>query len=307
MTLPDLLTDLTDAEKPVTYSGLLQLSDLPTEGLAELKAVWPELSTDRRREIVRKLVELADDNVEFDFSSIFKSCLSDGDSAIREKAARGLWETEDRAMIRPLVKLLEDDPYPEVRAAAAMTLKNFSIMAQNGKLLAKDCDRVRTALLAAVNSPTEDDDVRRRALEAVASFNTAETNSAVWDAYESDDPTLVQSAIYGMGQSSNADWLPTVVDETSNPQAAIRYEAATACGLLGEEGVVPRLVRLLSDDDSEVRLASIKALGMIGGGMAKNVLQQHLNDADEGIEEAAREALIGLEFDDDPLSYQFGA
>ena len=307
VTLPDLLTDLTDADKPVTYSGLLQLNDLPVEGLAELRIAWPKLSTKRRREVVRKLVELADDNFELNFNSVFKSCLSDKDDVIRQMAAKGLWETEDRSMIRPLVKLLEDDQYPEVRAAAAMSLKNFSMLAQNGKLLAKDCDRVRNALLAAVNSPTEDFDVRRRALEAVASFNTAETNSAVREAYESDNPTLVQSAVYGMGQSSNPAWLPTVLDEMSNPLPAVRFEAATACGLLGDEGVVPRLVRLLRDDDSEVRLASIKALGIIGGPVAKNVVQQHLSDDDEAIEEAAREALISLEFDEDPLSYQFGA
>ena len=205
MTLPDLLTDLTDLEKPVTYSGLLQLSDLPVEGLTELKTVWSNLPTERRRETVRKLIELADDNVEFDFSSIFKSCLTDGDDAIREMAAKGLWEAEDRALIRPLVKLLENDTCAEVRASAAMSLKNFAVMSQNGKLLSRDGDRIRRALLAVVNSPTEDIDVRRRAIEAVASFNTSETNSAVREAYESDNPTLVQSAIFGMGQSSNAD------------------------------------------------------------------------------------------------------
>ena len=307
MTLPDLLTDLTDAEKPVTYSGLLQLTDLPVEGLSELKIVWPKLSTERRREVVRKLVELADDNVELDFNSVFKSCLSDDDDAIREIAARGLWETEDRAMIRPLVKLLATDSSPEVRAAAAMSLKNFSVMAQNGKLLSRDGDRIRQALLTVVNSPSEDIDVRRRAIEAVSSFNTPETNDAVREAYESDNPTLVQSAIYGMGQSSNPAWLPTVIDEMSSPLPAVRFEAATACGLLGEEEIAPHLVQRLRDDDSEVRLASIKALGMIGGTMAKNALQLHLSDEDEAIEEAAREALISLEFDDDPLSYQFGA
>ena len=176
VTLPDLLTDLTDLEKPVTYSGLLQLSDLPVEGLTELKTVWSNLPTERRRETVRKLIELADDNVEFDFSSIFKSCLTDGDDAIREMAAKGLWEAEDRALIRPLVKLLENDTCAEVRASAAMSLKNFAVMAQNGKLLSRDGDRIRRALLAVVNSPTEDIDVRRRAIEAVASFNTSATN-----------------------------------------------------------------------------------------------------------------------------------
>ena len=303
MTLPDLLTDLTDLEKPVTYSGLLQLSDLPVEGLAELKTVWSNLPAERRRETVRKLIELADDNVEFDFSSIFKSCLTDGDDAIREMAAKGLWEAEDRALIRPLVKLLENDTCAEVRASAAMSLKNFAVMAQNGKLLSRDGDRIRRALLAVVNSPTEDFDVRRRAIEAVASFNTLETNSVVREAYESDNPTLVQSAIFGMGQSSNPAWMPTVVDEMSNPLAAVRFEAATACGLLGEEGAVPHLLRLLRDDDSEVRLASIKALGLIGGPTAKHVLQQHLSDNDEAIEEAAREALTSLEFEDDSLGY----
>ena len=306
MTLPDLLTDLADAEKPVTYSGLLQLTDLPMEGLAELKTVWPKLSTERRREIVRKLIELTDDNVEFDFSSIFKSCLSDDDDTIREMAAKGLWETEDRTMIRPLVRLLEDDSCPEVRASAAISLKNFAAMAQNGKLLSRDGDRIRQALLGVVNSPTEDIEVRRKAIEAVASFNTSESNGAVREGYESDNPTLVQSAIYGMGLSSNPSWLPTVVDEMSNPLPVLRFEAATACGLLGDEGVVPYLLRLLRDDDAEVRLASIKALGLIGGPVAKNVLQQHLSDDDEAIEEAAREALVSLEFEDDPLGYPFG-
>ena len=306
MTLPDLLTDLTDAEKPVTYSGLLQLTDLPVEGLSELKTVWPRLPTERKREVVRKLVELADDNVEFDFSLIFKSCLSDDDDAIREMAAKGLWETEDRAMIRPLIKVVESDSCPEVRASAAISLKNFAVMSQNGKLLSRDGDRIRQALLRVVNSMTEDIDVRRRAIEAVASFNTSETNDAVREAYESDSPTLMQSAVYGMGLSSNPSWLPTVVDEMSNPLPAMRFEAATACGLLGDEGVVPHLLSLLRDDDSEVRLASIKALGLIGGTVAKNVLQQHLSDDDEAIEEAAREALISLEFEDDPLGHPFG-
>ena len=306
MTLPDLLTDIADPEQPVTYSGLLQLADLPVEGVAELKSVWPGLSTERRREVIRKLSELADDSVELNFNSVFKSCLSDDDDAIREMAAKGLWEAEDRALIRPLVKLLENDTCAEVRATAAMTLKNFAVMAQNGKLLARDGDRIRQSLLAVVNSPTEDIDVRRRAIEAVASFNTSETNDAVLEAYESDNPTLVQSAIYGMGQSSNADWLPTVVDEMTNPLPEVRYEAATACGLLGEETVAPYLTRLLSDDDSEVRLASIKALGLVGGPMAKNVLLEHLSDDDEAIQQAAREALSSLELEDDPLGYPFG-
>ncbi len=305
VTLPDFLNELTDPAKPMTYSGLLQLTDLSEEGTSEFMAVWPELSMGRRREIVRKLIELADDNVEFDFTSVFRTCLTDEEAVIREMAARGLWETEDRAVIRPLVVLLESDTRAEVRASAALSLKHFAVMAQNGKLITRDGERIRGALLSAVNSATEDIDVRRRAIEAVASFDTPETNDVLRSAYESDNPALVQSAIYGMGQSSNSEWLPTVIDEMSNPVAAIRYEAATACGLLGDQGVAPRLARLLGEEDSEVRLASVKALGLIGGATAKSVLQECLSDEDEAIEEAAREALTVLEFEDNPLGYSF--
>lgn len=303
--LQEFLTDLTDEKQPVKYSGLLQLSDLPVEGIVEFRMGWPDLSIDRRHDVAQKLVELSEDNLELDFSSVFKACLQDDDDMVREMATRGLWETEDRALIRPLLKLLQNDPSAKVRASAGITLRNFVGLAKDGKLLSRDGDRVRDALLNVVNRPNEDTEVRRRAIEAVASFDTPDTNAIIRRAYQSDEPSLVQSAIYAMGQSSNPQWLPTVVDEMAHPEAAIRYEAATAGGLLGEESIVPHLIRLLRDDDLEVSLASIKSLGQIGGSLAKMALQQCLADGDESIEEAAQHAMSNIEFDDDPLGFRF--
>jgi HEAT repeat protein len=305
VTLQDFLTDLTDLEKPVKFSGLLQFSDLPVEGVAEFKMNWLRLPVDRKHEIALKLVELADENIELDFSSVFKACLQDDDEIVREMAVKGLWETEDRALIRPLVKLLEDDSSLKVRASAGISLRNFAVMAQNGKLLSRDGDRIRDAFMKVISQPDEDIEVRRRAIEAIANFNTPETNDVIRDAYESNDLALIQSAIYAMGQSSNPEWLTTVLDEMAHPSPAIRYEAATAGGLLGDEAVVSHLIRLLQDDDPEVSLASIKSLGQIGGLLAKRALQLCLSDGDESIEEAAQTALANLEFNDDPLGFRF--
>ena len=60
---------------------------------------------------------------------------------------------------------------------------------------------------------------------------------------------------------------------------------------------------LLEDDDSEVQLAGISALGKIGGSLAKKVLQSLVRDGDANLEEAARMELEDLEFDEDPQGY----
>ena len=72
---------------------------------------------------------------------------------------------------------------------------------------------------------------------------------------------------------------------------------------MGEEEAVPHLILLLEDDDSEVQLAGVGALGKIGGPLAKKVLTALVKDGDANLEEAARIELEDLEFDDDPQGY----
>ena len=135
------------------------------------------------------------------------------------------------------------------------------------------------------------------------SFNSPEIEQIINEAYNDGNPELKQSAIYAMGQSSNSAWMPIVIQETQSSDPAIRYEAATACGNLGEEDTVPHVIALLNDDDSLVQLASVGALGAIGGSLSKRALQQCLLLGDEAIEEAAKNALEEIEFDDDPMGF----
>ena len=303
MTLDAYIAELGDESGPFKRSGLLQLSSLTREDTHDFRRLWRGVSRERRREVLAALLELSEDNLELDFSAIFRICLSDECELVREQATRGLLETDDRAVIRPLIGLLKDDPAAKVREAAAITLSQFADMAQQGKLMSRDGTRIKEALLEVIARGNEESDVCRRAIEAVGSFDTTETSRIVREAYDSANSTMRQSAIYAMGRSSNSDWLPIALRELSAVDPAIRYEAANACGLLGGESTIPHIAALIEDEDIEVQCAAAIALGNIGGPTAKLALRRAIKIGDDALTEAAAEALENLEFDDDPLGF----
>ena len=305
MTLETYISELSDESNPVKRSGLLQLSSLTREDAREFRTRWRSVGMERKREVLAALVELSEDNLELDFGAIFRACLSDNCELVREQATRGLLETDDRAVIRPLIGLLKDDPSARVREAAAITLANFTDLAQQGKLMSRDESRIREALLSVIARIEEARDVRRRAIEAAGSFDSPEIAEIVQGAYESGDSVMKQSAIYAMGRSSNSGWLPTVTRELDSADPAVRYEAANACGLLGEESTIPRLAALITDEDIEVQCDAAIALGNIGGPMAKGALRRALEVGEDALTEAVTEALENLEFDEDPLGFGF--
>ena len=305
MSITEYLDTLAEDSDALKYSGLLQLSDLSSDESDEFETAWPSISTEVRRDILDKLTELAEDNLELDFTAAFRSCLDDGDDDVRELAARGLWECEDRKIIRPLVRLVNGDPSAKVRAAACTTLGRFTALAQDGKLGARDAETIRSALVGVIEGTDEEMEVRRRAVEAVAGLTAPGVEAIIRDAYESGVPEMKQSSIYAMGRSSDSAWLPTVLREMDDRSPAIRFEAANAAGLLGDEKVAPHLISLLRDDDLSVRLAAISSLGSVGGALASQALHKCLESEDEAVEEAADEALRQIEFDEDPLSLTF--
>jgi HEAT repeat protein len=68
-----------------------------------------------------------------------------------------------------------------------------------------------------------------------------------------------------MGRSADIRWRGPVRVELRNPSSAIRAEAARACGELEAGAALHDLLDLLFDEDRQVRLAAIFALGRIGG------------------------------------------
>ena len=300
--IEEIITRLADSSNPLRNSSLADLSNITTEKLNFLKEVWPTIEPQRRRQIVSRLVELAEDNFELDFDSIFKNCLSDQDAEVRSKAIEGLWENEEPSLIHTLIAIMEQDNSKLVQAAAATGLGKFTTLTEQQKLRPAYTSKIYRALLAVIDDRNKPVEVRRRALEAIAPLDSPEVEKAIGEAYRSSNRTLRVSAIYAMGRNGNPTWLSMILDEAGSPDPEIRYEVARACGELGEEEAVPYLINLAADPDIEIQLAAIEALGQTGGTEAKNFLEQCLDASSELVQQAAEQALneLQVEGEDSP-------
>jgi HEAT repeat protein len=292
------------SDEPLVNAGLAELASLSREDLSELRTAWPRIATERRRQIVQRLVELTEDNFELNFDDVFRFCLKDADAVVRTQAIEGLWENEGPSLIDPLVTLLETDESPEVQAAAATALGKFALLAENGKLRPQYSSRLKASLLRAAGDRQRPDEVRRRALEAVAPFSEPAVKEAIGEAFRTGTPRLRISALFAMGRSCDPDWLPILLHELDSKDAEVRYEAVSALGELGDPEAVASLIRLSADPDTEVRLAAFQALGKIGGPKAKEFLRYSLGSKDPAIRDAAHTALDELRSLADPLSLQ---
>jgi len=303
LSIEETIADLADSDKPLLNSRLIDLSNLNPEEIRILEQAWAAIELKRRQQIVYRLVELSEDNLELNFDSIFKNCLQDRDAEVRSKAIEGLWESEEASLINPLVNLLKQDSSEKVQAAAATALGKFAMLAELKKLRSGYTSRVYQALLTTISDKTKPIEIRCCALEAVAPLSLPQVRKAIIEAYQGHNSKLRISAIYAMGKSCNYSWLPILLKELANADAEIRYEAVRACGELGEEKTAPYLTELINDSDIDVQLAAIQALGKIGGSEAKKCLEQCQNNPSEAIRQMAEQALQELEAWEAPFSF----
>jgi len=304
LSIEETIADLANSDKPLSRSGLTELSNLSSEGVEFLSRVWASIESKRRQQIICRLVELAEDNFELNFDSIFKNCLKDQDAEVRSKAIEGLWESEEASLINPLINLLKYDSSEKVQVAAATVLGKFAMLAEDKKLRSCHTSKLEEALLSVISDKSKPIDVRRRALEAAAPLSLPQVKRAIMQAYQSHNPRLRASAVYAMGKSCNRSWLPMLLKELDNADAEIRYEAAGACGELGEEEAIPYLIELISDPDINVQLAAIQALCKIGGSEARECLEECRNNPSEVVQEAAEQALEELKAVEAPFSFE---
>jgi len=298
------LKELADSTHPLGVAKLVNLSHLTPDEVSAFQDAWRDADTQRRRQVIDQLIELAEDNVELDFDSVFRTGLTDSDAEVRRSSIRGLWEYEERDLIPMLVDLLLTDCDQEVRAEAALALGRYALKAEFEEIRASDADMVDDALRKAIDDRGQGMEVRARALEAVGVRTQPWVTQLIEDAYSGDQARLRVSALHAMGRSCDSRWLSTLLRELESDDAETRYEAATACGSLGDESAVHNLLPLLDDDDAEVQEATIQALGQIGGRDAKRALESCLTHLEERVRDAAVAALAVVDFGEDPLAFK---
>lgn len=300
MSFEEQLARLGDLSRPLAHAELKGLSNLGPEMLKVFWQHWREFPGERRVAIVQDLDELAEDNVDLDFRPVFRACLSDPDPAVRAAAVAGLWEDESMPTMERLIGLITDEAGP-VRAAAVMALAPFAYRAELGELGDDAANRLQQALLNAAIDPDQPLEVRRRAVESLGYFaGSREAQAEIGRAYAHPEVLMRESAVLAMGRSMRPTWFPYIERELKSPAPGLRYEAARAVGELGEEGrgLLPALLPLVDDEDTEISLAAIWALGQVGGPSAKRLLQRLARSKDDTRSQAANEALEELAIDE---------
>ncbi len=298
-TFRDILQQLHDERAALTPRLLSRLSSLPQTDLAAFAETWVATHAERRRDIARRMVDLAEEDYKLDFDVLFRYMFNDDDATVRAAGIEGLWESEDATLVKPLVGFLRSDPDAMVRAAAADALGRFVLLGEYGRLPERYVDLICEALLATTRSISEDIDVRCRAVEAIAYWSNDIVREVIDRAYEDDVLEMRASAVAAMGHTADTFWREITEAELESPDAQMRFQAARATGELENRQATSRLIELLDDESREVQGAAIVALGQVGGAAAKNALTQAAQSDDEILRVLASEALEELTFASD--------
>ncbi len=295
----DVLRALRSLDAAVPTASLYALSDPGPKEIDALERVWPEVPLNKRRGLIEDLSELAEANFEVEFTGIYRIGLEDEDAEVRRAAVQALWEAEDVTLMAPLIELLDHDPDAEVRAAAASALGRFVYMGEVEEIQPAQLRRVEETLLAVING-TDEAEVRRRALEALAFSSRDEIPGLIQTAYDSPDQQFRVSALFAMGRSADERWSDIVLAETANTDNELRFEAVRSAGELELERAVGPLQKLLKDPDLQIREATIWSLGQIGGQEARKALEALLERTrDDDQRDFIEEALENAAFHDD--------
>jgi HEAT repeat protein len=289
------LSEIANDAVPLSRPLLAQLSGPSRADADRFREFCASLDASRKRDLMARMVEYAEESFELDYVDLFRACLSDSDPQVRKRAIEGLWEDERADLVQKFLGLLTSDPAIEVRAAAAGSLGRFLFRCECEELDERHGRRIREQLEAVIEDTHEDIDVRRRAIESIAFINDDKVRAIIDRAYDHDDQRMRESAVFAMGRSADSFWNVTVMAELYSPLPAMRYEAIRAAGELGLRRAVNQLIRLSDDPDTEVQIMAIWALGQIGGKRAKAALERQVDSENDAVVEAAEEALSELE------------
>ncbi|MDA0353739.1 MAG: HEAT repeat domain-containing protein [Chloroflexi bacterium] len=254
------------------YGALRALSDIGDGQLARLMGLWPQFEPERRRELLAKLDQLANEEALLDFHRVHLSALHDSDVATRILAVRGIAIEERPDYLRLLCHQLEHDEAASVRAEIADVLGKWVVSMEFGLLADEDAEELTVSLTNRIHDEEEEDEVRARCLEALGASSEETVGELIGETYELGSHRMRVAALKAMGRSASETWLQILIFNFDDDDADIRAAAATAAGTLLVDDAVTPLGMLLEDREIEVQLAAIAALGEIGGEEAERIL-----------------------------------
>ena len=296
ISIQQLIDALLDESKVFPVRYMHRLSDLTPEDAGAIKEIWPKITPRRRIALLEDLEKLGEADDILSFNEVCRIALLDDVPAVRCLAIRILRNYETPKLIPAFLIIMEKDISPEVRAAAAAAMGCFVYMGEIDEISSSILRRIEDSLLR-VTTGSDDKLVRRRALEALGFSSRDEVPSLIEKAYAMKDADWQITALFAMGRSADARWKSQVLARLDDSRPGVRAEAAGAAGELELQEATKPLLRLLRDDDDDVRATAIWSLSQIGGDRVAEALEVLLeNNRDEDEVELLEDALDNLAF-----------
>jgi HEAT repeat protein len=282
---------------PVKYVG--RFSDLSQANLEAVMEVWPRLPQARKHLLLKRMLELFDEDTLVSFESLAGRLLDDPDGQARVYALRLLAETSDTRLLARLVQMVKSDPEPAARAGAAALLGQFVEMGELEEMSAANLNQVTDCLLLA--AADTDSYLARVALESLGYSSRSEVNALIESAFKRHDPRWQASALVAAGRSADNRWQEQVIEAFLSEDQQVRLAAVRAAGELQLKPARQPLLNMLEDEqDDEVLQSIIWSLSLIGGEDVREYLQTLIDDTDDDdMLEFLEDALLNLQFTED--------
>lgn len=296
-----VLNALLDNNKPFPAIYLHQFSDMAKDDLTELEKSWLKINSKRRADLLEDLEELAESDTIVCFDDLARLALADPEIPVRVRAVNMLWEAEDRSLIPIFLKMLENDPSTEVRAAVASALGKFVLLGETEEIPQESLENIEDALLV-LTAGSDAELIRRRALESLGFSHREEVIALIEKEFKSGKKDWLTSALFAMGRSADPRWEKQVLSMLTNTDEDVRYEAVRAAGELELKNAREILLNNIDEgiDDFDLRMATIWALSQIGGEGIRERIEDLLENCQEDEEcNYLEEALDNLNFTDD--------
>lgn len=299
ITFESIIDALVDTERPFPARFLRRFSDLSENDARNLGKNWNYIPATRKVTWLEDLEDLTESDTTTSFVEVGKLAINDTEASVREMGIRLLWECEERSLIKPLLRLLNDDPVAAVQAAAANALGHFIFLGEIDELSPEQQLKIEQALMAKFTheSPMI---LRQRAIESLGYSGNPEVDPLIRQAYADSNPAMKASALFAMGHSANEVWKDTVLANLSNPLDQVRLEAIRAAGELELAEARDPLLQMLEQDDinTDELIAGAWSLSQIGGAGIQERLEKLADnpDLDDETLELLDDALENLVF-----------
>lgn len=297
--IQQVIDALLDESKVFPAHYLHRLSDLPPAEASDIEKSWASISPRRRTSLLEDLEQLGEADDILCFDEVCRIALKDDLPAVRSLAIQILCTYEMPNLIPSFLSIMETDRSSEVRASAAAALGGYVYMGETDKISSRVLQRIVESLLR-VTTGSDEKIVRRHALEALGYSSREEIFPLIDKAYGMKDIDWQISALIAMGRSADDRWRTQILARLDDLRPVVRAESASAAGELELKAATKPLLKLLRDDDDDVRAAAIWSLSQIGGERVAEALEallEHTKDDEEV--ELIEDALDNLSFTED--------